>query len=64
MTHFAFNELLGLLLQYYVQNVVSPEPPGPGPLDMSRQQIAVRARCGTVSRLGLGVAPIVCHVWR
>ena len=45
MTDVAFTDLLGGLLQYYVQSVVSPEPPGPGPLDMSRQQIAARA-CG------------------
>ena len=42
----AFTDLLGRLLQYYVQNVVSPEPPGPGPHSLSRQQIADRARGG------------------
>ena len=49
MTDVAFTELLAGLLQYYVQSVVSPEPPGPGPLEMSRQQVAERARGGAAA---------------
>jgi hypothetical protein len=39
-----FDECLGGLLQYYVQNVNSPEPPGPGTMPLSRQEVAVNNR--------------------
>jgi hypothetical protein len=39
-----FDECLGGLLQFYVQNVNSPEPPGPGTMPLSRQEVAVNNR--------------------
>ena len=39
-----FDECLGGLLQFYVQNVNSPEPPGPGTMPLSRQEVAVSNR--------------------
>jgi len=34
-----FDECLGGLLAFYVQRVTSPEPPGPGTMPMSRQEV-------------------------
>ena len=39
-----FDECLGGLLQFYVQNVNLPEPPGPGTMPLSRQEVAVSNR--------------------
>ena len=39
-----FDECLRGLLLFYVQNVNSPEPPGPGTMPLSRQEVAVSNR--------------------
>ncbi len=39
-----FDECLEGLLLFYVQNVNSPEPPGPGTMPLSRQEVAVSNR--------------------
>ena len=39
-----FDECLGGLLAFYVQRVTSPEPPGPGTMPMSRQEVVDSAR--------------------
>jgi hypothetical protein len=39
-----FDECLGGLLLFYVQNVNSPEPPGPGTMPLSLQEVAVSNR--------------------
>ena len=41
LTDDKFTEVLGGLLQYYVQNVTSPEAPGPRTMLLSRQEVAV-----------------------
>jgi hypothetical protein len=52
LTDDKFTEVLGGLLQYYVQNVTSPEAPGPGTMLLSRQEVAANNR-----RLGSSRAP-------
>ena len=44
-----FDECLGGLLHCFVQNVTSPEPPCPGTMPLSRQEVAVSncARCAS-----------------
>jgi hypothetical protein len=42
LTDDKFTEVLGGLLQYYVQSVTSPEAPGPGTMLLSRQEVAVK----------------------
>jgi hypothetical protein len=60
LTDDKFTEVLGGLLQYYVQNVTSPEAPGPGTMLLSRQEVAVNNRgLGSSSAPRAAVAPAV-----